>query len=264
MKSIRFLYPEGRVKALTMSYDDGVFDDIRLIEIFNRYQIKATFHLNAGVMGQGKRIPESEICKVYDGHEISCHSYFHPFMERIPRAAMLNEIFDCRKKLEALSGQMVRGMSYPMGTFNGEVKNVLRNTGIVYSRTTLSTERFGFPDDWLEWHPTCHHNSNILAKAEVFKNVQQNFSLFYVWGHSYEFENNNNWEMIEEFCAAMSGYENIWYATNIEIYDYVVALRRLEFSADCSLVFNPSAMDIWLSVDGAPVKVAGGAFCHLQ
>src|SRR5690554_4963921 len=131
MKSIRFLYPEGRVKALTMSYDDGVFDDIRLIEIFNRYQIKATFHLNAGVMGQGKRIPESEICKVYDGHEISCHSYFHPFMERIPRAAMLNEIFDCRKKLEALSGQMVRGMSYPMGTFNGEVKNVLRNTGIV-------------------------------------------------------------------------------------------------------------------------------------
>ena len=36
----------GMKKALTFSYDDGVTQDIRLIEIFNKYNLKATFNLN--------------------------------------------------------------------------------------------------------------------------------------------------------------------------------------------------------------------------
>lgn len=30
-------FPQGRAKALTLSYDDGVEQDIRLIEILNRH-----------------------------------------------------------------------------------------------------------------------------------------------------------------------------------------------------------------------------------
>lgn len=263
MKNIRFLYPEGRVKALTMSYDDGVLEDAKLIKIFNRYGIKGTFHLNAGIMESPKRLPATEIRQVYQGHEVSCHSYTHPFMERIPQAAMLNEVIEDRKGLEALTGRVVCGMSYPMGTYSTEVKKVLHAAGIVYARTVVSTGKFGLPDDWLEWHPTCHHRENILAKAEVFKSSCHTFSLLYVWGHSYEFENNANWELIEEFCAAMTGYENIWYATNIEIYNYVEALRRLVFSADCSIVVNPSALDLWLAVDSTVVKVPTGEKVNL-
>ena len=36
----------GINKAITFSYDDGVTQDVRLIEIFNKYNIKATFNLN--------------------------------------------------------------------------------------------------------------------------------------------------------------------------------------------------------------------------
>ena len=79
-----------------------------------------------------------------------------------------------------------------------------------------------------------------------------------VWGHSYEFDRNENWNLIEDFCSEIAGDETIWYATNIEIYDYVTALKRLEFSADNSLVKNPNAMPLWLSVNGAPVKVLPG------
>lgn len=36
-------------KALTFSYDDGIEQDRKLVEIFNRYGMKATFNLNTGI-----------------------------------------------------------------------------------------------------------------------------------------------------------------------------------------------------------------------
>ena len=41
----------GKNKALTFSYDDGVTQDKRLIEIFNKYGLKATFNLNSELLG---------------------------------------------------------------------------------------------------------------------------------------------------------------------------------------------------------------------
>ena len=40
----------GKLKAVTFSYDDGVMMDKRLVEIFNRYGMKATFNLNSGLL----------------------------------------------------------------------------------------------------------------------------------------------------------------------------------------------------------------------
>ena len=36
----------GKMKAVTLSYDDGVAQDIRLIELLDRYGLRATFNLN--------------------------------------------------------------------------------------------------------------------------------------------------------------------------------------------------------------------------
>ncbi len=38
------------MKYLTFSYDDGVTQDIRLIELFNKYGMKATFNINSGLL----------------------------------------------------------------------------------------------------------------------------------------------------------------------------------------------------------------------
>ncbi|HNX14524.1 MAG TPA: polysaccharide deacetylase, partial [Oscillospiraceae bacterium] len=35
---------DNKKKAVTFSYDDGVTQDIRLIELFNKYGMKATFN----------------------------------------------------------------------------------------------------------------------------------------------------------------------------------------------------------------------------
>lgn len=82
--------------------------------------------------------------------------------------------------------------------------------------------------------------------------------LFYLWGHSYEFEQHNNWEVIRAFCEKMSGKKDIWYATNIEIVDYLNASRQLRTSADGHIVFNPTATDIWVENKGAVMTIKAG------
>ena len=39
----------GKKKAVTFSYDDGVEQDRRLIALFNKYGMKATFNQNSGI-----------------------------------------------------------------------------------------------------------------------------------------------------------------------------------------------------------------------
>ena len=90
------------------------------------------------------------------------------------------------------------------------------------------------------------------------------FSLFYVWGHAYEFNNNNNWDLIEEFCKKVHGDDRVWYATNMEIYEYIEAVKRLVISADNRMVYNPSAIDVWVSNDGETVKIPAGASVTLD
>lgn len=268
MNRITYLFPDGLPKALTMSYDDGVIDDRRLVDIFNRNGIKGSFHLNASALGMPGRIAPEEVASLYAGHEVSCHSFTHPFLERCPNQAVLNEVLEDRKRLEELVGYPVRGMSYPMGTYSTEVKKILHAAGIVCSRTTQSSQRYGLPDNWLEWAPTCHHRDNILEKAEFFKESKYSFSLFYVWGHSYEFDRvnspENNWGIMEEFCSQMAGLPDVWYAANIEIHDYITCLKRLEFSANCDMVHNPSAVSLWISVSGEPVEIKPGELKKLS
>lgn len=252
------LYPGGKTRALTMSYDDGRDHDRRLVEIFNRNGIKGTFHLNSSRLGLDHYVTAEEVATLYAGHEVSVHTLTHPFLELTTTEELVWEVMEDRRNLEALVGYPVRGMSYPYGTWNQKVVDQLRALGIVYSRTTQPTNNFITPDNFLTWHPTCKHTGGIMTKLEAFRTCRWPGSLFYVWGHSFEFANDNNWDLIEEFCAAAGGDEDTWYATNIEIYDYVMAQRALTLSADRTMAYNPSAVSVWLSVDKTPVECKPG------
>jgi hypothetical protein len=265
MPKILLCYPEGRHKALTMSYDDGVAADRRLVDIFNRNGIKGTFHINSGLFGEGERITEAEAVTLYRGHEVSAHTLTHPTIARCPKEQLVYEITEDRKRLEKAFGYTVRGMSYPNGSFNKQIKEMLPHLGIEYARVVQSTKGFGIPDDWLEWKPTCHHKDNLMLLAESFVALhkKQYLYLMYVWGHSYEFNGDNNWELIEGFCEYAGGRDDIWYATNMEIVDYMNAFHQLKFSASQEFVYNPSSISVWLSVDQSMVEVKGGSQTHL-
>ena len=265
MNKVLLCFPGGRHKALTMSYDDGRSADRRLVEVFNRNGIKGTFHLNSGLLGTDDRIAEEEVRSLYSGHEVSAHTVTHPTIARCPNETIVHEVMEDRRRLESIVGYAVRGMSYPNGSCDRRIQAMLPGLGIEYARVVTSTGQFGLPDDWLEWKPTCHHNHDLLGLAETFVGLhkQQYLYLMYVWGHSYEFDNDGNWERIERFCSYVGGRDEIWYATNIEIVDYVKAYGQLKFAASLDFVQNPTARSVWLSVNGRIVEVKSGETMEL-
>lgn len=241
-------YPYAKKRALTFSYDDGQIYDRRLIDVFNNYCLKATFHLNSGTIGTEGFVTENEIHTLYSGHEVSCHSVTHPHLTQLSRELLAEEIWEDRRQLENLAGYPVRGMSYPFGEFDNNTKKCLEVLGIEYSRTVNSTNNFLFPGNFLEWNPTCHHNDQIMNKLDAFKNQPDwaKLPLFYIWGHSFEFHRQNNWNIIEDFCEAVAFDSDVWYATNIEIKEYICAMRSLVFNVNQTMVYNPTAISVWL------------------
>ncbi|HPF88784.1 MAG TPA: polysaccharide deacetylase family protein [Candidatus Limiplasma sp.] len=268
MNTVVTCFPNGKFKCLTMSYDDGVWQDKRLIEIFNRYGIKGTFHLNSAMFGKAERyLKPEEVHDVYQGHEVSCHTTTHPAINRLPLTNVADEVLEDRKNLEAIFGYPVRGMSYPFGSHSPQIRALLPALGIVYSRVVGDTFNFELPADYLQWTATCHHNHRLLEMAERFIQPERmiHLQLFYVWGHSYEFDNDGNWDLMETFCRTVGGKADTWYATNIQIYDYMQVLDRLQFAADNSFVYNPSSAAAWVRVNkGAPVEIKGGALVRLS
>ena len=256
-------FPGGKFKVLTMSYDDGKLEDRQLISIFNKHGIKGTFHINSGMFAQEIRIKPDEFSTLYKGHEIACHTLTHPTIARCPLSEVIREIGDDRANLEKITHHPVQGLSYPNGSYSKDIEALLPGMGIKYSRIVGDSYGFELPDNLYEWKATCHHNNRLLELGEQFCSLtkKQYLYMMYVWGHSYEFDNHDNWNVIEDFCAYMGGRNDIWYATNIEIIDYMDAARRLIFSADCRRVYNPNAISVWLEIDGDTVIEVKGGTC---
>ena len=99
-----------------------------------------------------------------------------------------------------------------------------------------------------------------LAHSFVENAYNRAPALFYVWGHSYEFEANDNWNVIEKFAEYIGNREEIWYATNIEVYDYIAAYKQLQFSVDGSKVYNPTTVTLYFESAGVAYCVAPGEF----
>lgn len=262
------LFPGGKKYAVTFSYDDGRVQDRRLVELFNRYNLKATFHLSDGRFDTNRFIDASEVRDLYKGHEVSCHTVNHHMASQLPPATLALEIIENRRALENLVGYPVVGMSYPYDDYNDAVLETVTASGILYCRGGADTHRFDLPADWRAWRPTVRHR-NAMPDIEAFlKQIEKpqrwyGLNVLYIWGHSYEFDNDNNWELMEEICQKLSGREEIWYATNIEIYNYVTAVRSLISSVDGKSIYNPSALDVWVMADDQKVCVPAGKMVQL-
>ena len=211
----------GKRKALTFSYDDGVFQDERLAEMFNRYQVKCTFNVNSARLGDAKDhcMTLEKAREVYHGHEVAVHTLTHPHLESLSRDDILAEVLGDKKALAIMFLAEIRGMAYPFGTYSNQVVDTLRDCGIAYSRTVHSTHAFDLPKEPLLLHPTCHHDDDqIFTLAEAFlKDDGERPLLFYIWGHSYEFDQKDNWLRMEELLKLLSGYDDVFYGTNSDV-----------------------------------------------
>lgn len=261
---MRYVFPNGKRKALTFSYDDGQIFDRRLVDIFNRHGLKGTFHLNSGTLQPASEhqifVSEEEIPELYKGHEIACHGVEHRIPTQITKQQLVSEIWDDRKNLERITGHMVQGMSYAFGLYDQDVVTLIKDLGIKYCRTVEDTCDFYAPADFLKWHPTCHHGNKLFELGERFLAIPDFYELpmMYVWGHSFEFDRQNNWDVMEKFGEMMEGHDNIWYATNMELFRYYDAIRKQEITADGKTMFNPTFVSVWVNTNEGIKEIKPG------
>ena len=242
------IYPGGKKRIVTFSYDDGHINDKRLIALFDKYGVKGTFHLNGSKYAGMSPSERAAVGEIYKGHEIACHTVNHGWPANMPNISVVNETVEDRRILEDIAGYPVIGMSYPSGSFNDNVCDILRSCGIVYSRTVLANKNFALPENFLTWHPTCHHRDAMPLAESFMQDLDSQWKrpLLYIWGHAHELVTEENWEYMEKLVATVAGSDKIWYATNIEIYDYMMAQRALKVSADETVFTNPTATDVWV------------------
>ena len=227
---------QGKMKAVTFSYDDGVTQDRRLIRIFEKYGLKCTFNLNSGVLGKaGSLVREGvtvahvkprpcEVKAIYEGHEIAAHTLTHPDLSKLPDDEIVRQVEEDRLALSDIAGYEVVGMAYPGGTgcMNDRVADLIRTkTGVKYARTTTSTHTFDLQDDLIVFDPTVYHHTEwdrLFSLGEEFLSLRPDTpKLFYIWGHAYEFDIHDDWDRFEDFCRLISGQSDIFYGTNREV-----------------------------------------------
>lgn len=217
-------------KAVTFSYDDGVEQDRRLVEIFNYYKMKSTFNLNTGIQSEEScfeikgvpihRMNQEELDLLYHGHEIAVHGLTHIAPAGLTEKELEKEFLTDARNIERIYGKYPVGMAYAYGSVDDRATNYLAKIGIRYGRTVEATHGFDLPNDLLHLKTTCHHEDEKLFElAEEFLNneaTEEKPMLFYVWGHSYEFDVNQNWGRIEKLCDMLCGKTDIFYGTNAE------------------------------------------------
>lgn len=216
-------------KAVTFSYDDGIEQDLRLLEILNKYGLKCTFNLNTGLDSSSpgwmckdlavRRMDLDKHVADYAGHEIAVHALTHPGLCELSDEEIKKELLEDRENIKKLFGQDAVGMAYPYGAYSEWVMEKLREFDFKYARGVESSHSFDVQENLLAFKPTCHHDDELLFElAERFLSLEtEEPQIFYIWGHSYELEGNKNWDRFEEFCKLISGREDIFYGTNREV-----------------------------------------------
>ena len=144
----------------------------------------------------------------------------------------------------------------------------------VFSTTIVN---WALPEDFYRWNPTGHFVEFIGPKGDdlirSFCETQEELPCLYIWGHSFELAHIDcysperwqgvvkRWDFFEDLCRRISALPDTWYATNIQIVDYVQAMRRahitpvrIEISSDQTLYFE---------LDGQKTPVAPGASLKL-
>lgn len=231
-----FFREQEKLKAVTFSYDDGVTQDVRLIELLNKYNLKCTFNLNSQLLGTGKivkrrgknvshyKIQPIDVKKVYEGHEIAVHTLSHPNLVNCYEEEIIRQVEKDRLALSELAGYEVVGMAYPSGMINCDdrVADVIRkHTGVKYARTISDTNNFDVQEDLLQYHPTVYHLNfeKMMALGQAFIELKpEKPQVFYIWGHSYEMDYSEDyWLQLEEFFKLISNREDIFYGTNKEV-----------------------------------------------
>lgn len=282
IETVAKLYPGYVNKAVTLSFDDlNPTQDARFIDILNKNGLKGTFNLKtANFISKPESVQQSYV-EMYRGHEVANHTRNHKRMNITdpsdPEYQTLqfckDDILNGQNDIAARFGVTPEGLIWPFGSARNrsdypELLAYIKSLGVKYIRPVETTGGFALPSDWYDWRATCHHDGannyvdTFLALPDNGGEVDD-LKLFYIWGHTYEFDetfepdktSKLRWNDIEALCKKLGDAENVWSATNLEVYNYVEALKKIEINSQTNQVVNPTDVDLYVQINGINTMV---------
>ena len=260
---IRKLYPGGKKKAFNITYDDGVYQDLRFVMLMNRYGLKGTFNLNSQLMEQEfiwqhesglriRRLPKELALHLYDGHEVASHSLTHPDMRWLDEGQIMYEMGHDKWQLEQLFGREVTGFALPFDYYSDTIARCAERLGFEYSRCSEETYSYQPPEDYYHWAAgTYHVMPGFRAFVEGFFHTDEELALCQIVGHSYDLDVGDMWEEMEDILRRVAADENIASMTNAELVRYLKAMRAAEISDE--YIRNNSDTELFFEIEGETI-----------
>ena len=269
---IKKLYPYGKKKAFNITYDDGVLQDVRFVQLLDRYGIKGTFNLNSQLMYEEfewthengmtvKRLPPHTARELYIGHEVASHTLTHPYMHDMAEDEIMHQLGQDKYNLEQLFGRKVAGFAVPFSFYSDVIAQCAEKCGFEYAR--CSEERYCYtpPENCYWWAAGAFHlNLKMWDFAEKFFETDEELALCQIVGHSYDLDAENMWEDMEKLLKRVSEDAETVSMTNIEIVRYLKAMGKADITE--KHIQNNSDTELWFEADGKIISVkAGEVFC---
>jgi peptidoglycan/xylan/chitin deacetylase (PgdA/CDA1 family) len=220
------------MKFFTLSFDDGIEQDKRLIKIMKRHSLSGTFNLNAGLLGKRhalgniSHIPKDEAPQVYEGFEVASHGYKHEMHQFMTGRKVKETLSQDFQELSSVMGTKIKGHAYPYGMHTQAAESFLKSQEALYARKVSGkSELFKFPENPLAYVPTCWFNAkNVMDLLDQFiraESPNENL-LFMMWGHSYEMDMGFRpcpESQLERIFSKIAGKPGITFCTNREAFE---------------------------------------------
>lgn len=257
---VKKLYPGGKTKAVNFSYDDGVTQDVRFVDLLNSYGMKGTFNLNSKLLLDGftwehpcgktiSRLPQEEIVSLYEGHEIASHTATHPMMENIFEEEIMEEMVSDKRKLEEIFGREVHGFALPFSYHDERVYRCSQSAGFAYARISEVNPDFSIPEDLHRWKSTLFHlDDRFASAADAFLVTEKELALFQPIGHSYDLDVHEKWEWFEDILKKLQACPDIWYCTHIDLVRYLNNMDKAVITEN--YIANNADADLWFLING--------------
>jgi glycosyltransferase involved in cell wall biosynthesis/peptidoglycan/xylan/chitin deacetylase (PgdA/CDA1 family) len=230
---------------VTTSWDDGHLLDIRLAELLKKYDLQGTFYISPQdrEFAASKLLKTSQIKKLSRSFEIGAHTMTHPRLSKISDELAYREILDSKQHLERIIDSKVICFCYPGGNYRKRHLAIVRKAGLKYART-VRRHSFDLKGSLLEANTsvnTYNHFQDLwmiarlakfnpiktfrffqwdeLAKA-MFDQVLERGGVYHLWGHSWEIDNHQDWQKLEEVFKYIAYRKGVRYVTNGELIHY--------------------------------------------
>ena len=262
---MRKLYPGGKKKAFNITYDDGVLQDVRFVELMNRYGLKGTFNLNSALMENEfawehpkgmtvKRLPAKVVSQLYRGHEVASHTLTHPYLSQLNEEEVMHQMAQDKENLERLAGQPVLGFAGPFHHWSEIIARCAEKCGFAYARTAEERYSYAPPEKYYYWAAGSYHiMPGFRDFVEGFFDTEEELALCQIVGHSYDLDAEDMWEQMESILSRVSRDETILSMTNLQLVQYLKAMRAAVITPE--EIYNPSQLPLWFRVDSNTVCV---------